>query len=843
MSLQRKIGNQATQSLIQRDPTRRRRAALASGRPQGGRFSPVDVLDLDDEMALITDDRLRERYAALVGRMQAAETKADNAYTAMDTFLSTLKRRSELLGETNVRAMKKRGAGISASARSDDERLANFAQDKTFVLTRRDDARFFGDAYMEATQQEPANLDHGSRQLNNMELCVRDMEDRANQMEQQLAQSTQQSLLDANLAITGFQSLDKASWNDIRSKASDAAVAMDKRKMKAEKYFTYQQADYDNVSAMLQEARQAAVSRGLPEDIVEALAAAARQEASDTNMAEALTLEQAASLIPSEHRSFVYKAEEVKSGILRRKTGATKEVLRKKNARIIQKLFLFARVQEEAQRRADRAALYYNFITTTAQESLSVYDEIAALLKLPEDQRGDKSTAINRVGNVWANVLLSDKMRAELKRDKARVKQESTKLNSFGQRQMSTTKGLALKITAGLLSVGTSMTTAGRYSVEAESIGAGYQTKLTTESRAEKIKKLLLQVSGIWKGSGFAGSGLGGAVGRRVYAVMQLLSGAIPLFKPIFTTIGTASTIIGAILGLASMGSAAAPFSAISTTTFAINLALSVVKTLTDLAMLVWTGVGALAANDPRARISLGGKWRQKALESSGNAIDLAGSSLAFVAAGVGTGNPLNAVNPAYMFNRVTDGGGTIGSILGESLRNPTTNKIPMAAMIGGMAIDKGVPIGLGVGNTVAKGTAGGMAMHTVGSHLLTNEQERGNYQAPTQERINQAQARQDDGSSDQETSALQGADQLQNVAQASEGIVSNLQSGVQGAQSAAQQQETANPTLWQRFKGFAKTAMLVAWEILATITILPGLIEDISKGIYRAVKADGQNK
>lgn len=239
--------------------------------------------------------------------------------------------------------------------------------------------------------------------------------------------------------------------------------------------------------------------------------------------------------------------------------------------------------------------------------------------------------------------------------------------------------------------------------------------------------------------------------------------------------------------------------------------------------MLVWTGVGALAANDPRARINLGGKWRQKALESSGNAIDLAGSSLAFVAAGVGTGNPLNAVNPAYMFNRVADGGGTIGSILGESLRNPTTNKIPVAAMIGGMAIDKGVPIGLGVGNTVAKGTAGGMAMHTVGSHLLTNEQDRGNYQVPSQERIEQAQASQD-GSSSQETDALQSADHLQNVAQASEEIVSNMQAGVQGAQSTAQQQETANPTLWQRFKGFAKTAMLVAWEILATITILPRL-------------------
>ncbi|MFQ3647794.1 MAG: hypothetical protein SNJ54_13340 [Anaerolineae bacterium] len=812
------------------------------GRPVGGRFAPVTAPVLDDEMGFITDEGLRERYTSLVARMQAAVSKAEDAYTAMDTFLSALNQRSELLDQTNVRAMKKRATNIRASADRDDERLASFAQDKAFVLTRRDDARSFGDAYMEATQQEPANLDHGSRQLNNMELCVRDMEDRANQMEQQLAQSTKQSLLDANLAITGFKSLDKTSWGNIRSKASDAAVAMDKRKMKAEKYYTYQQADYDNVSALLQDARQEAIGRGLPEDVVDAIMSAGRSEASDTNMAVARTLEEAAGLVPDDHESFVYKTQEIKSGILRRKTGETKKVLRKKNARILQKLILLARVQEESQRRVDRAVLYYNFIATNAQESLSLYDEIAALLKLPEDQRGDKATAINRVGNVWANVLLSDQMRMELKRDKKRVKDESSKLNSYGQRQMSTAKGLALKVTAGLMSVGTSMVTAGRYSVEAESIGAGYQTKLTTESRAEKIKKLLLQVSAIWKGSGFAGSGLGGAVGQRIYAIMQLLSGAIPLFKPIFTTIGTASTIIGAILGVASMGGAAAPFSAISTTSFAINLVLSVIKTLTDLAMLAWTSIGALAAKDPRARINLGGKWRQKALESSGNVIDLAGSSLAFVAAGIGTGNPLNAVNPVYMFNRVADGGGTIGSILGESLRNPATNKIPMAAMIGGMALDKGIPIGLGVGNTVAKATAGGMAMHTVGSHLLTNEQDRSNYQAPSQERIEEAEARQD-GSSEQENNAIQGADQLQNVAQASEGIVSNMQSGVQAAQSAAQQQETANPSLWQRFKGFAKTAMLVAWEILATITILPGLIEDISKGIYRAVKADGQNK
>lgn len=812
------------------------------GRRMGGRFAPVTVPDLDDETALITDDSLRERYAALVGRMQSAVLKAENTYAAMDAFLSTLNQRSELLGETNVRAMKKRAANIRASANHDDEQLASFAQDKTFVLTRRDDARSFGDAYMEATQQEPADLDHGSRQLNNMELCVRDMEDRANQMEHQLGQATKQSLLEANFAITGFKSLDKTSWGDIRSKASDAAVALDKRKMKAEKYYTYQQADYDNVSAMLEEARQDALSRGLPEDVVDAIMTVGRSEASDTNMATVRTLEEAASLVPDDNKDFVYKTQDVKSGILRRKTGETKEVLRKKNARILQKLILFGRVQEESQRRTDRAALYYHFIANHAQESLTLYDEIAALLKLPEDQRGDKATAINRVGNVWANVLLSDRMRAELKRDKQRVQAESKQLNSFGQRQMSTVKGLAIKITAGLMSVGTSMVTAGRYTVEAESIGAGYQTKLTTESRAEKIKKLLLQVSAIWKGSGFAGSGLGGAVGRRIYAIMQLLSGAIPLFKPIFTTIGTASTIIGAILGAASMGGAAAPFSAISTTSFAINLVLSVIKTITDLAMLAWTSIGAMAAKDPRARINLGGKWRQKALESSGNAIDLAGSSLAFVAAGIGTGNPLNAVNPAYMFNRVADGGGTIGSILGESLRDPVSNKIPMAAMIGGMALDKGVPIGLGVGNTVAKATAGGMAMHTVGSHLLTNEQDRGNYQAPTQQRIDEAETRQE-GGSEQENNAVQGADQLQNVAQSSEGIVSNMQSGIQVAESAAQQQETANPSLWQRFKGFAKTAMLVAWEILATITILPGLIEDISKGIYRAVKADGQKK
>jgi hypothetical protein len=808
----------------------------------GGRFAPVTAPVLDDEMTLLSDDSLRERYTALLHRMQQAITQAENSYTAMDTFLSALKQRSELLGETKVRAMKKRAANIRKSASSDDERLASFAQDKAFVLTRRDDARLFGDAYMEASQQEPANLEHGSRQLDNMELCVRDMEDRAQQMEQQLGQATKQSLLEANLAITGFKSLDKTSWGDIRSKASDAAVAMDKRKMKAEKYYTYQQADYDNVSALLQDARQAAISRGLPEDVVDAIMTLGRSEASDTNMAVARTLEEAAALVPDDHTSFVYKTQDIKSGLLRRKTGETKKVLRKKNAKILQTLILFARVQEEAQRRTDRAALYYHFIANHAQESLTLYDEMAALLKLPEDQRGDKATAINRVGNVWANVLLSDKMRAELKRDKQRVKDESSQLNSFGQRQMSTPKGLAIKVTAGLLSVGTSMTTAGRYTVEAETIGAGYQTKLTTESRAEKIKKLLLQVSGIWQGSGFAGSGLGGKAGRRIYAIMQLLSGAIPLFKPIFTTIGTASTIIGAILGAASMGGAAAPFSAISTTSFAINLVLSVIKTLTDLAMLAWTGIGAMAAKDPRARINLGGKWRQKALESSGNAIDLAGSSLAFVAAGIGTGNPLNAVNPAYMFNRVADGGGTIGSILGESLRNPATNKIPMAAMIGGMALDKGIPIGLGVGNTVAKATAGGMAMHTVGSHLLTNEQDRRTYQAPTQEHIDEAQNRQD-GSNEPANNAVQGADQLQNVAQASDGIVSNMQAGVQAAQSATQEQEKANPTLWQRFKGFAKTAMLVAWEILATITILPGLIEDISKGIYRAVKADGQNK
>lgn len=839
LNLQRTIGNRATQQVMRAAPVARPRfqgrqvGVRRGGQPVEEALQSVQQSQSENLAAPLSEQELGERRAALIGRMQAAVTKAEAAHQLISNSKKVTEKSASAIRDSGVRSLKGRAESISERGNAPADRSLVILNDELETVHQMQErGRYFDDQYMEVVHDQH-DLQWGSEQLNHLEACVRQLETDAGTMHVQSQNTVNEIALETSLAKAGFKSLEKTSWGDIRKSASDAAVALDKRKMKAEKYYTYQQADYEMVSQHLSSAKAGAAAAGLSEDLIEAIMMTGRSVASDSSEATVLSEDEAIKLVKFPAYDFVYQEKDQRKML--RKTGQKETVVRKDNVRLIQQIHLFGRVQQESEHRVDRATLFYGRINTAASNSLNYYDVMAALMKEPEAKRGDKAQYAGSLGVIWDAVLQSDTMRAQLKKDKERVGAESKKLNGFGQRQMHTVKGIGLKIVGGALGAGLGMISAGRYTIETESIGAGYQTQLKKENRAEKIQKLLTQVSSIWQGSGFAGNGLGGKHGRRTYAVMQLLSGLIPLFKPIFTTIGLASTIIGAILGLASLGTAAAPFAAITTTMFGINLGLTVIKTLTDLAMLAWSGIGAMAAKDPRARINTGGKWRQKALESSGNMIDLAGSSVAFIAAGVGGINPLNVLNPAAAYQGLLP-----DSIMGEATKGIVKGAGYTALDATGKAVQIGIPTGMGIGNTVVKATAGNMSQQTSGSHLLNHEQSRSSYQTPGEMQSMMAAARHPEEAGPEQDSQ-ESASRLKEVGAGSSNMLENMRMGAALADMAQQQEDKARNTPWGKFKQVAKTAALVAWEIAATVTILPGLIEDISLGIYRAVKADKQ--
>lgn len=852
LQLQRQIGNRATNLYLQRQaPKVQRNPGQA---PQ--------VADPDELMlGLWTEEMLVDTYERLMQTRGELISGASGDLGRIKQAVAVTSPMKDLTGITNE-ALQKRATTSAAQVTAPAEKARQSAEDAMETLQEQNTlSQTIEIDFVQAMGQHDKLTMY--KTVKQIEAAVGEMRAARETIRKQ-AESVANAERDQGLIAMGLDTGKTPSWDTLRSKASDVAVKMDKRLMKAERYYTYQSADNEALLGYLEQRRQDLLNMGLSAESVNKIVAAGQGRAGSGGG----TIDYAAaeSLLSDQDKeawlnTFDDKRSKLKKLFTRR--SAQSEDQRQKKLKAIRYLEMFARQSVESQMRLDRSVVAYQTIQQYNQQALSLYDEIAAEIKKPEGQRGDLNSYISRVGASWVHLMDAERHRNTLKADKKTVVEESGKYNKYGERQIHSAKKLGKKIVAGAAGAALGMVTFGRYEVEAADKGAGYQAQLQKVDRSEKIRKLVNQIVSIVANQGNQGAGLGGAVGRAIYATLTAVSGIIPLLKPIFSTIGTISTIVGAILGAFTKGAAVGVFGAITTTCFAINLTLSVIKLLTDAAMFLWTAIANMAAKDPRARINTGGKWRQQALLTGMGVLDVGLQSTALVTQGLVSGNPLDALNPAATFGRAMNNGATYsmtGAIMDKAqhgLGNQALFNVPLGGkgldvsgnLIGkvGEGVIRG---GIGVGASVGKAVTPDIAYATGGDHRM--KRNNSSFDTPSQEQMNDAETRQRNNTlsedpsaqisgqeSEAESRGLESADKLDDiVGQSKDGVLDKMQQGVKLGEENENVGGDSGPDK-EKKKGSSafRQAMMLVKDVLFTVLVIPGLIEDIVKGIRKGYK------
>lgn len=853
MQLQRQIGNKATNRYLQRQTPKVQREETQA----------PEVTDPDELMIrLFSEEMLVDSYERLASKRADLISGATTDLGRIKQAVAATSATKELTGIKNEE-LQKRATTSAEKVTAPAEKAEDSANEA--METLQEQSELSQNAEVDFIQAM------GQHDKLSMYKTVKQIETAINEMSaareaiRQQADSVAGAERDQSLIVMGLDSGKTPTWDAVRGKASDVAVKLDKRLMKAERYYTYQSADNEALQGYLEQRRQDLLAMGLSEQSVSKIIASGQGRAGSGG--GTIDYDAAASLLSDSDRetwldNFQDKRSKLKKLFTRR--SKQQEEQRQGKLKAIRYLEMFARQSAESQTRLDRAVIGYQTIQQYNDQALSLYDEIAAEMKKPEGQRGELNSYISRVGTSWIHLMDAERHRNTMKADKQTVVDESKKYNKYGERQIHSAKKLGKKIVAGALGAGLSMVTFGRYEVEAADKGAGYQAQLEKVDRSEKIRKLVSQVLAIATNQGNQGAGLGGAVGRVIYAVMTSVSGIIPLLKPIFSTIGTISTIVGAILGAFTKGAALGVFSAITTTCFAINLTLSVIKLLVDAAMFLWSAIGSMAAKDPRARINTGGKWRQQALLTGMGVLDVGLQSTALVTQGLVSGNPLDALNPAATFNRAMSGGATYsmtGAIMDKAqggLGNQALFNVPVGGKgldVTGNLIGKvgegAIRGGIGVGAAVGKAVTPGIAYATGGDHRMTRNNT--TFDSPSQEQMGDAETRQrgssapapdtapEIGSQENEAEArgLESADKLDNVVgQSKDGVLGKLQEGVAVSEESENEGgDTASDKEKKKGSSPFRKALTLVKDVLFTVLVLPGAIEDVVKGIRKGYK------
>lgn len=574
----------------------------------------------------------------------------------------------------------------------------------------------------------------------------------------------------------------------LQEKASNVAVKLNKRLWKIERYFSFQQMDYDTLS---QHARE--MQEGLPPELASAAESYGKRQAGRDGT---VSPTEARELVPEERAA---------------------EPLVEQLA----KLATLFKYREESDLRVKKAAHYHANTSRYYQFALELYDKIVAAVKGGQDPGPLYRDDVDRA---WDLLETAEGYRQELKADKARVKAEASRDDDkYGMRSESFVRKQGKKIFALLKNTVVSVATLGRETVRSRTVGGGYRVEVETVKRTELIREAVTRAMDIWTNTANQGAGLGAP---RLYAVLKGISEILGLLKPAFTAIGVISTGLSVLFSVVGLLPVAGGFAGVAALCTAINLALTLAKLALDLLLAIWSGIASAVARDPRSRINTAMKSRQQAVEVASGLVTGAASGFGVAM----SGGIENAFNPATAYGRIVDKADPTGVVMGANDRPKTiipgesgvgvvdkvNSKITIdhAIRYGGLASGKA---GIKLGKTVAYPMGG--------SHLLEQAEDQ---ESRAFENIRGKGPELDDGGfgPEGEDHEAEGVGRMAEAQERSAEVVARVENMIGEAEGAPEK---------TRRKGKFRRAVEGAASLLATITIIPAFIKDLVTGIRAA--------